>query len=171
MLTWHVLKGIDKNRFLILTAATSVNGQCQPKWNDYYLFINYLYFTHWCTGYCMHDGGGSIDECWNACLGWQILGHVVRMMNKYVNVPWAVVVVVVKWSECSPSTLTIRFRIPLTPAVFSVKFVFKKRPGLAHFKKYVRSFNVNFVRFKTPFLLSLKPLRWANDIKKLLSKK
>ena len=93
------------------------------------------------------------------------------MMNKYVNVPWAVVVVVVKWSECSPSTLTIRFRIPLTPAVFSVKFVFKKRPGLAHFKKYVRSFNVNFVRFKTPFLLSLKPLRWANDIKKLLSKK
>ena len=31
-------------------------------------------------------------------------------------------VVVVKWSECSPSTVTIRVRIPLMPTVFSVKF-------------------------------------------------
>ena len=48
---------------------------------------------------------------------------------------------VVKWSACSPSTLTIRVRIPLTSAVFSVKSVFEKnenkqnRQGLAHFLK------------------------------------
>ena len=36
------------------------------------------------------------------------------------------VVVVVKWSAFSPSTLTIRVRIPLKPRVFSVKFVFEK---------------------------------------------
>ena len=45
--------------------------------------------------------------------------------------------VVHKWSACSPSTPTIRVRIPLTPTVFPVKFVFeknKKRPGLAHLK-------------------------------------
>ena len=35
-------------------------------------------------------------------------------------------VVVVEWSVCSPSTLTIRGRIPLNPTVFSVKFVFEK---------------------------------------------
>ena len=46
---------------------------------------------------------------------------------------WAVVVV--KWSACSPSTLTIQVRDPLMPTIFSVKFVFertkinKKRPG------------------------------------------
>ena len=33
---------------------------------------------------------------------------------------------VVKWSVCSPSTLTIQVQIPLKPAVFSVKFVFEK---------------------------------------------
>ena len=49
-------------------------------------------------------------------------------------------VVVVKWSACSPSTLTIRVQIPLKPTVVSVKFGFenkkinKKRPGLAHKK-------------------------------------
>ena len=35
--------------------------------------------------------------------------------------------VVVKWSTFSPSTLTIRVRIPLKPTVFSVKFVFEKK--------------------------------------------
>ena len=34
-------------------------------------------------------------------------------------------VVVVKWSACSPSTLTIQVRIPLKTTVFS-KFVFEK---------------------------------------------
>ena len=34
--------------------------------------------------------------------------------------------VVVKWSACSPSTLTIRVPIPLISAVFSVKIVFEK---------------------------------------------
>ena len=33
---------------------------------------------------------------------------------------------VVKWSACSPSTPTIRVRIPLKHTVFSVKFVFEK---------------------------------------------
>ena len=37
---------------------------------------------------------------------------------------WAVVVV--KWSACLPSTLTIWVWIPLMPTVFSVKFVFEK---------------------------------------------
>ena len=37
-----------------------------------------------------------------------------------------VITVVVARSACSPYTLTIRFRIPLTPIVFSVKFVFEK---------------------------------------------
>ena len=36
-------------------------------------------------------------------------------------------VVVVKQSACLPSTLMIQVRIQLTPAVFSVKFVFKKK--------------------------------------------
>ena len=36
-----------------------------------------------------------------------------------------VVVVVVKWSACSPSTPTIRARILLSSTVFSVKFVFE----------------------------------------------
>ena len=47
--------------------------------------------------------------------------------------------VVVKWSVSSPSTPTIRVRIPLKPTGLSVKFVFeirtkiiKKRPGLNH---------------------------------------
>ena len=35
-------------------------------------------------------------------------------------------VAVVKCSACSPSTPTIRVRVPLTPTVFSVKFVFEK---------------------------------------------
>ena len=55
---------------------------------------------------------------------------------------WAVVVV--KWSTCSPSSLTIRVRIPLTPTVLSVKFVreknenkTKKRPEQAHFLEKV----------------------------------
>ena len=34
--------------------------------------------------------------------------------------------VVVKRSACSPSSPTIRFRIPLKPTDFSVKFVFEK---------------------------------------------
>ena len=34
--------------------------------------------------------------------------------------------VVVKWSACLPSTLTICVRIPLTATVFSLKFVFGK---------------------------------------------
>ena len=33
---------------------------------------------------------------------------------------------VVKWSTCSPSTLTIRVRILLKPTAFSVQFVFEK---------------------------------------------
>ena len=33
---------------------------------------------------------------------------------------------VVKWSACSPATLTIQVQIPLTSTVFSVKFVFEK---------------------------------------------
>ena len=33
---------------------------------------------------------------------------------------------VVKWSACYPSTLTIRVRIPMKPKVFLVKFVFVK---------------------------------------------
>ena len=43
------------------------------------------------------------------------------------------------WSACSPSTPTIRVRIPLKPTVFSVKLclkrtkINKKRPGLACF--------------------------------------
>ena len=35
-------------------------------------------------------------------------------------------VVVVKWSACSPSTPTIRVRIPQKPSVFSVKCVLEK---------------------------------------------
>ena len=35
-------------------------------------------------------------------------------------------VVVVKWSACLPSTLTIRVRIPPKPTVFSVKLCLKK---------------------------------------------
>ena len=56
-------------------------------------------------------------------------------------------VVVVKWSACSPSTPTIRVRIPLKPKVFSIILclkrtkINKKRPGLAHFflKKVLRT--------------------------------
>ena len=54
---------------------------------------------------------------------------------------WAVVVV--KWSACLPSTLTIRVWIPLMPTVFSVKFVFeknknkKKEAGVGSFLKYL----------------------------------
>ena len=48
------------------------------------------------------------------------LAHVMR----YIFIPLNVVVVV--WLACSPSTPTIRVRIPLTSTVFSVKFVFKK---------------------------------------------
>ena len=35
-------------------------------------------------------------------------------------------VVVVKWSACSPYTLTIRVRIPLKHTVFPLKFVLEK---------------------------------------------
>ena len=34
--------------------------------------------------------------------------------------------VVVKWSAFSPSTPTVRVRNPLTPTVYSLKFVFEK---------------------------------------------
>ena len=45
-------------------------------------------------------------------------------------------------SVCTPSTLRIRVRIPLKPAVSSVKGlkrtkIHKKRPGLVHLQKYV----------------------------------
>ena len=35
-------------------------------------------------------------------------------------------VVVVKWSTCSPATLTVRVCIPLKPTVYSEQFVFEK---------------------------------------------
>ena len=47
-------------------------------------------------------------------------------------------VMVAKWSECSPSTLMIRARIPLKPTIFLLTGclektkINKKRPGLAH---------------------------------------
>ena len=47
------------------------------------------------------------------------LAHVMR----YIFIPLNVVVVV--WLACSPSTPTIRVRIPLTSTVFSVKIVFE----------------------------------------------
>ena len=34
--------------------------------------------------------------------------------------------IVVKWSACLPSTLTIRVRIPLKPTIFPAKYVFEK---------------------------------------------
>ena len=43
---------------------------------------------------------------------------------KHSQKKWGVVVV--EWSACSPSTLTIRVRIRLKPTVFSVKFGFEK---------------------------------------------
>ena len=43
--------------------------------------------------------------------------------------------VVVKWSACSHTSPTIRVRIPLKSAVFSVKFLFEKRPRCVHFLK------------------------------------
>ena len=51
------------------------------------------------------------------------------------------VVVVVKWSACSPTTPTIRVRIPLKPEKFFVIFVFEKNKnkqkeaGVGPFKK------------------------------------
>ena len=50
-------------------------------------------------------------------------GIFIRIFTIKSN-SWAVVVV--KWSVCSPSLLTIRVRILLTPTVFSVKFVVEK---------------------------------------------
>ena len=38
--------------------------------------------------------------------------------NSGSKVSFSLAVVVVKWSACSPSTPTIRVRIPLTPTVF-----------------------------------------------------
>ena len=53
---------------------------------------------------------------------------------------------IVKWSACLPSTLTIRVRILLTLTVFSVKLVFEKNEnkqreaGLPIFLKKVQTF-------------------------------
>ena len=44
-------------------------------------------------------------------------------ISKYTKLA---VVVVVKWSACSPYTTTIRVQFPLMSTVFSVKFVFEK---------------------------------------------
>ena len=52
-------------------------------------------------------------------------GRTLRQKNyQYYNGHWDVVVV--KWSACSPSTLTIRVQIPLKHTVFSAQFVVKR---------------------------------------------
>ena len=51
-------------------------------------------------------------------------GKLIRCFHHNLFDTWAVVVV--KWSAYLPSIQTIRVRIPLTPTVFSVKFVFEK---------------------------------------------
>ena len=52
------------------------------------------------------------------------VGLSIKCFVKIKFVFWAVAVV--KWSACLPSTLTTWVQVPLTPAGFSVKFVFKK---------------------------------------------
>ena len=83
-------------------------------------------------------------------------------------------VVVVKWSACSSSTLTIRVQIL---QFFSAKFVFKKNEnnqkeaGLAHFfKKCVvgrlKTIYISYQLFNvSPFLIGRKHLKlYKNDL-------
>ena len=56
--------------------------------------------------------------------------------------------VVVKWSACSPSTPTVRVRIPLKSTVFSVEFVLannenkQKEAGVGPLKKKILVYKV-----------------------------
>ena len=70
---------------------------------------------------------------------------LAKIMSLTMFIPWAVVVV--KWSACTTSNLTIRVWIPLKPTVFLFNLclkgtkINKKRPGLAHFFKKIQSWS------------------------------